>query len=99
MAVGCSLKVLGLLEVKLANYKRSSAYANSAKAVEFTDDTRPKVPVLLNDSNELLVSLLAGTIGINIDGQRLSNTDGVRKLDKRSASEAGSNKGFGCIVQ
>lgn len=42
--------------------------------VEFLDDdTRAKVPVLLDDLDELFVGLLAGAVGIDVDGQRLSN--------------------------
>lgn len=41
---------------------------------EFTDDdTGAEIPVLLDNGNELLVGLLASTIGINVDRQRLGN--------------------------
>lgn len=100
MTVRRGLEVLGLGEVELTYYGHSSAYVcKTVKNDSLTDDTGPEVPVLLDDGDELLVGLLAGTVGIDIDGQRLSNTDGVGELHKCAASKAGSDKGLGCITQ
>lgn len=60
-----------------------------------TDDTRTKVPVLADDLNKLLVGLLAGTIGVNENRQRLSNADGVRELDEGTASKTASDERLG----
>ena len=37
------------------------------------NDTGPQVPVLPDDVDELFVGLLAGAVGINVDGERLGN--------------------------
>lgn len=55
------------------------------------DDTGPKIPVLPDDLDELQICLPACAICIDKDRQRLGDTDGVRELDKRTASEASGN--------
>ena len=62
---------------------------------EPTDDTRPEVPVVADDLDELSVGLLASAVGFDKDRQRLSDTDGVRELDKGTTSETSSYKGLG----
>ena len=44
------------------------------------NDTRSEVKVLLYYLQKLLIRLGRSTIGINIDGQRLSYANGVRDL-------------------
>lgn len=59
------------------------------------DDSRLKVEVVADDLDELLVALLGGSVGVDKDGEGLSDTDGVRELDEDTASEAGSDEGLG----
>ena len=59
-----------------------------------TDDTRPEVPVVADDLDELSVALLASAVCIDEDGQGLSNTNGVRELYKATTSKATSNEGL-----
>jgi hypothetical protein len=60
------------------------------------DHTWTEIEVVANDINELLISLLSCTIGIDEDRKRLGNTDGVRKLNKRATSKASRQEGLGC---
>ena len=55
------------------------------------NDTRAQVKVVANDLDELVRVLLRSSVGVDIDGQRLGDTDGVRELDKGTASEACGN--------
>jgi len=61
-----------------------------------TDDTRTEIPVLVDDVDELLVALLSSAVGVHVDGEGLSNTDGVGELDEDTAGEASSDQGLGC---
>ena len=60
-----------------------------------TDDTGAEIPVLADDGNDLLIGLLSSAVGVNVDRERLSDTDGVGELDEGTASEASGNKGLG----
>lgn len=62
---------------------------------QLTHNTGTQVPVPLDNLDNLFVRALAGTVGIDIDGERLGNTNGVRELDKDTTSNASSNQGFG----
>jgi hypothetical protein len=59
------------------------------------DDTRAEVEVVADDLDQLLRSLLGGAVRIDVDGQGLSNTDGVRELHESAAGEAGSDDRLG----
>jgi hypothetical protein len=59
------------------------------------NDSWAEVPVGADDLDEVRVRLLAGTVGLDEDGERLGNTDGVRELDEDAAGEAGGDKGLG----
>ena len=61
-----------------------------------TNDTRTEVEVLADDLNELLIRELASAVGIDVDREGLSDTDGVRKLDERTARETSSDERLGC---
>ena len=64
--------------------------------VELTDnDTRTEIPVLLDDLNELRVGLLASSIGIDIDRERLGYTNGIRKLNEHPTGKASGNQRLG----
>lgn len=66
--------------------------------MELTNDTRAEVEVLADDLDEILVRLLARAVGVDVDRQRLSDTDGVRELDKCPTSEAASDDRLGCSM-
>lgn len=66
-----------------------------SKSLRHTNDTRAEVPVVADDLDELLIGLLTGAVGVDEDRQRLSDTNGVRELDKAAAGEAGVNQGLG----
>ena len=62
---------------------------------EHTNDTRTEIPVAADDLDELLVGLLASAVGVDEDGQRLSDTDGVRELNEGTAGKASRNERLG----
>ena len=73
----------------------SSLEVDRAPQVELLDDdSGTEVEVVLNDLEELSVALLAGTVGVNVDGGGLSDTNGVGKLDEGTAGETSGNDGF-----
>ena len=59
------------------------------------DDTGTHVEVGVDDLNELRGALLRGAVGLNEDGERLSDTNGVGELDESTASELGVDEGLG----
>lgn len=82
--VGTEVAVLGSLEV------------DRVVQVELTDnDTRSKVEVVSDDLDKLLGGLLRGTVGVDVDGERLSDTNGVGELDKSTSAELGVDEGLG----
>lgn len=60
------------------------------------NNTRSQVPVVLDDLDELFVSLGSGFVRIDVDRERLSNTDGIRELDKGTAGQSTSNERLCC---
>lgn len=93
VAVRSSLEVLGFLEVELAHWgKCKHVWENVQTSDLLTDNTRSEIPVVADDLDKLLVGLLASPVGINVDRQRLSNTDGVGELNKGTTSKASSNQ-------
>jgi hypothetical protein len=82
--VGTEVAVLGGLEV------------DGAVQVQLTDNnTRAEVEVLVDDLDQLGRALLGGTVGVNVDGERLSNTNGVGELDEGTTSQLGVDQGLG----
>jgi len=59
------------------------------------DDTGPEVEVVADYLDELVRRLLRGAVGIDVDGEGLSDADGVRELDKGTTAEAGGDEGLG----
>jgi hypothetical protein len=59
------------------------------------DDTGAHVEVGVDDLNKLLGALVGGTVGLNEDGERLGNTNGVGELDESTASELGVDERLG----
>ena len=74
---------------------RSLAVNRLLKVKLLDDDTGPKIPILPDNLDELQIRLLACAISVDKDRQRLGDTDGVRQLDERTASEASGNQGLG----
>lgn len=64
--------------------------------IELLDnDAGAEVEVVADDLDELIRSLLRGAVGVDVDGEGLSNTNGVGELDEGTAGEAGSDEGLG----
>jgi hypothetical protein len=59
------------------------------------NDTGAHVEVGVDDLNKLLGAPVRGAVGLNEDGERLGDTNGVGELDESTASELGVNKGLG----
>ena len=63
-----------------------------------TNDTGSEIPIVANDFNKLLISFLTSAVCINMNRQRLSNSNSIRKLDKHPSGKACSNKRLGYIT-
>jgi hypothetical protein len=61
-----------------------------------TYDTGSEIPVLEDDGDEFFVALLSSAISVNIDRERLSNTNGVGQLDQGTAGKSSRDERFGC---
>lgn len=59
------------------------------------NDTGPQVEVVTDDLDELIRALGRGTVGIDVNGQGLSDTDGVRELNQSAAGKASSDQRLG----
>jgi|SRR5687768_14927630 hypothetical protein len=82
--VGTEVTVLGGLEV------------DGAVEVQLADnDTRAEVEVAADDLDELLGGLVGGAVGVDVDGEGLSNTNGVGELDKGATSETSVDQRLG----
>lgn len=78
------MAVLGRLEV------------DGVRKVELLDnDTRPQVKVVLDDLHKLIRVLVRCAVSLNEEREGLGNTNGVRQLDKSTASELGSDERLG----
>jgi hypothetical protein len=64
--------------------------------VELTNnDTRSEIKVVADDLDELLRVLLRGAVRVDVDGEGLSDTNGVRELDEGTSAKTGSDQGLG----
>lgn len=59
------------------------------------NDTGAEVEVVTDDLDKLIRVLLRGAVGVDVDREGLSDTDGVRELDEGAAGEAGGDEGLG----
>ena len=59
------------------------------------NDTRTEVKVVADDLDELVGALVGCTVGLDEDGEGLSDTNGVRELNKGAARKAGRDEGLG----
>jgi hypothetical protein len=82
--VGTEVTVLGSLEVD-----------GAVEAQLTNDDTGTEVEVLVDDLNELVRGLVGGTVGVDVNRERLGDTNGVRELDKSTTGKTSSNQGLG----
>lgn len=58
------------------------------------DDTWSEVEVVVDDFDELIRRPIRGAVRVNKDGERLCDTDSVRKLYKCTAAKFSVNKRF-----
>ena len=59
------------------------------------DDTRSEVEVLGNNRDKFVGALVRGSVRLDEDRERLSDTDGVRKLDQSPTAELRMDEGLG----
>lgn len=75
---------------------RSSLEVDGSSKIEILHNhTGSEVKVLLDDLNELSRRQLGGSVGVDEDGQRLGNTNGVRELHKGSSGKTGLDQRLG----
>jgi len=72
----CEVSILGSLEVDWLGQVELLNY-----------HTRSHIEVLVDDSNELIRGEIRCTVAVDEDGEWLGDTNGVRKLDKRTAAK------------
>jgi hypothetical protein len=72
--------------------KKKSAHVKAPAIIKEKRTSQVKVGV--DDVDKLMVSLLARPVRVDVDRQRLRNTDSIRKLDQGPAGETGSHKRF-----
>jgi hypothetical protein len=93
------LEFLGVFPSELITTKvtvGSSLLVDGLEEVKFLDnDTRTEIKVISDDLDKFSLSLIGGTVGINENGKRLSNTNSIRKLDKSTTSELGVDQRLG----
>lgn len=82
--VGTEVTVLGRLAVD-----------GLGKVQLLDDDTRSKVEVVADDLDKLVRGLLRGAVRVDVDGEGLSDTNGVRKLDEGTSGQASGDQGLG----
>jgi len=60
----------------------------------FHDKSRAEIKVVLDNLEQVSVSLvtLNSSVCINVNRERVSNTDGIRDLNKDSLAQLGSNQ-------
>jgi hypothetical protein len=93
------LEFLGVFPSELITAKvtiSSSLLIDGLEKIKFLyNDTRTEVKVVSDDLDKFGLSLVGGAISINKDGKRLSNTNGIRELDKSTTSELGFDQRLG----
>lgn len=82
--VGSKVAILGRLTIDGAVQVEGS-----------NDDAGPEIKVVADNRDEFVRRLLGGAVGVDVDGEGLSYADGVRKLHKGPAAEAGGNERLG----
>ena len=59
------------------------------------NDTGSQVKVVADDLDQLVGALVRGAVRVDVDGERLGDTNGVRELDEGASRKAGSDQGLG----
>jgi len=59
------------------------------------NDTGAEVEVVTDDLDKLIRVSLRGAVGVDIDGEGLGNTDGIRQLHKSATGEPSGDEGLG----
>ena len=65
------------------------------KVKSLDNDTRTQVEVVPDDLDQLLGALVRGAVALDEDGERVSDTNGVRELNQSTASQLRADKRFG----
>lgn len=65
------------------------------KTVRHTNDTRTQVPVVADNFDQFLISLLPGAVSVDINGEGFGNTNGIGQLHKRTARKTRGNERLG----
>lgn len=74
----------------------SSGQVNWAAQVQVADDaTDTKVEVVIDNLEQVLITLGGGAVRVDKDGEGGSNTDGVRELDDDTLAQTGGDEGLG----
>lgn len=74
---------------------------NGSLQSQFLDDVSgSEVEILANDSANVCLSatVLRGAVGVDVDGQRVGETDGVGDLEEGAVAKTSSYKGLGHIA-
>lgn len=85
----------GVLLVGEVAVRGSLEVDGSSKVEILHKHTGSEVKVLLDDLNELGRRVLGGSVGVNEDGQRLGNTNGVGELNQGSSGKSGLDQRLG----
>ena len=98
-AQSSELELLGLLprvlRVTEVTVRRSLKVLRLLETERLDNETRAEVEVLADDLDKLLIRLLARAVSVDVDGEGLSNTNGVRELNKGTAREASRHERLG----
>lgn len=73
----------------------SSGVDGLGKVKLLDNDTRTQVEVVPDDLDQLLRGLVGGTVGLNEDRERVSDTNGIRELDKGTTGELSADERLG----
>ncbi|KAH3660058.1 hypothetical protein OGAPHI_007263 [Ogataea philodendri] len=75
---------------------RSSLEVNRSSQVQFSDqDTWSKIEVFVDNGHKLIGRELGSSVGVDVDGQWLGNTNGVRELHQTSLSKTSGHQRLG----
>lgn len=67
----------------------------TGKVKVLDDDTGTQIEVVADDLDQLVGGLVGGTVGLDEDGEGLSDTNGVGELDKGTTGQAGLDQRLG----
>lgn len=71
----------------------SSLLIDGPEEIKILDnDTRAEIKVVANDFDKLFLRPVGSTVGLDEDGKRLGDTDGVRELDENTAGDTSGDE-------